>query len=290
VNLRPFARTASITIALGTACGTAPPPPPLPSVDESKAFQAQEDAHFRDDAITPLTASFSRYVADGERLSLGIVDGKLAVDDPEHAQFIFEQRDGRLACRAGCGPGERTIEALSEHELGRFTLLASPQSGPGRVVLHDPQAAARREFHGRNWGPLQASSIVLARFETDPTSEPMPLTTSRGLRKELPVAGRLLFELGGENHELVGFVSGEHGDKVEILVPFFDQSNGAGSYPTGRYLNLEVARDQTQVVLDFNRATNPYCAYSEHYNCPVPPPSNRLATRIEAGELLYAAH
>jgi uncharacterized protein (DUF1684 family) len=57
----------------------------------------------------------------------------------------------------------------------------------------------------------------------------------------------------------------------------------------GRYLELEIAPDARAVALDFNRATNPYCAYSEHYNCPIPPPGNRIAMRIEAGER-FAGH
>jgi uncharacterized protein len=72
-------------------------------------------------------------------------------------------------------------------------------------------------------------------------------------------------------------------------VPFTDATTGAGSYPVGRY--LEVALPESgPPVLDLNRATNPWCAYSEHYNCPIPPEENRMTVAVEAGEQTWAGH
>jgi uncharacterized protein len=74
-----------------------------------------------------------------------------------------------------------------------------------------------------------------------------------------------------------------------LLVPFRDETSSHESYTAGRYLEptLPVAG---QLLLDFNRATNPLCAYSEHYNCPVPPRFNTLPVAIRAGAMTPDPH
>ena len=72
-------------------------------------------------------------------------------------------------------------------------------------------------------------------------------------------------------------------DSLQIF--FKDRTNGRESYPIGRYLDLD-ALDDGGYLVDFNRAYNPACAFSPHYNCPVPPPENRLVVAIRAGEML----
>jgi uncharacterized protein (DUF1684 family) len=69
-----------------------------------------------------------------------------------------------------------------------------------------------------------------------------------------------------------------------LFIPFTDLTNGHGSYGGGRYLDLTIPpAGTTTMVLDFNRAYNPSCAYNVAYSCPVPPPENRLAIAIPAG-------
>jgi uncharacterized protein (DUF1684 family) len=80
------------------------------------------------------------------------------------------------------------------------------------------------------------------------------------------------------------YVSDTEPDHTIVLVPFTDQTTGQTTYPIGRYLTLEVPAGAGAVALDFNRATNPLCAYSPHFNCPIPPAGNRIEAAIEAGE------
>ena len=73
-----------------------------------------------------------------------------------------------------------------------------------------------------------------------------------------------------------------------LFVPFTDGSNGRGTYGGGRYLDVPLpAPAARQIVLDFNRAYNPFCAYNPDYRCPVPPPENRLSVVISAGEKAF---
>lgn len=74
--------------------------------------------------------------------------------------------------------------------------------------------------------------------------------------------------------------------KMELFIPFFDETNGQETYVNGRYLH-PVFNDETQLILDFNKATNPYCAYNDGWNCTMPPPENALPIPVEAGEKTY---
>jgi uncharacterized protein (DUF1684 family) len=74
-----------------------------------------------------------------------------------------------------------------------------------------------------------------------------------------------------------------------MFIPFKDLTSGVETYGGGRFIDCEtVAADS--LLIDFNLAYNPYCAYNEKYSCPIPPAENHLAVRIEAGEKNYGAH
>ena len=108
-----------------------------------------------------------------------------------------------------------------------------------------------------------------------PTSSGQP----RGERK----AGSLEFTLKGQPLKLTAYVEAESRTLDRLFVPFNDATNGTDTYQGGRYLDLD--RTPTGLYeIDFNRAYNPYCAYNSTYECPYPPPSNRLKVAVTAGE------
>ena len=75
----------------------------------------------------------------------------------------------------------------------------------------------------------------------------------------------------------------------ELFFIFHDQTSGKETYPPGRFLHTDFAKDG-KVELDFNKAYNPPCAFTPYATCPLPPKQNRLPIRIEAGELNYGHH
>ena len=75
-------------------------------------------------------------------------------------------------------------------------------------------------------------------------------------------------------------------DEELLTILFTDATTGKESYSTGRYLDLDAPVDGLYVI-DFNRAYNPYCSYTDVYNCPIPPRENRLGVAIRAGEKRY---
>jgi uncharacterized protein len=110
--------------------------------------------------------------------------------------------------------------------------------------------------------------------------ENMPTSTGTIMRYQM--VGLLEFTLQGQPMNLGAFVP--EGSRIaELFVPFVDGTSGSETYPAGRYLDLKPTRTGLYTI-DFNYAYNPYCAYNKSYECPYPPPSNRLKVSIRAGE------
>lgn len=118
--------------------------------------------------------------------------------------------------------------------------------------------------------------------EEQPTFE---VPTSTGQLRTVRRVGTLEFVLQGKPMTLAALVEIPTQTSEQLFVPFRDETSGTETYPAGRYLDLPNTR--TGIYdLDFNRAYHPYCYFSEEYECPFPPPENRLVTAIRAGERL----
>ena len=74
-----------------------------------------------------------------------------------------------------------------------------------------------------------------------------------------------------------------------LFLPFLDDTNGEESYGGGRYIDLRIPKND-ELVIDFNKAYNPYCAYNEKYSCPIVPRENYLALKVEAGVKVFKKH
>ncbi|SNC77324.1 hypothetical protein SAMN06265337_3907 [Hymenobacter gelipurpurascens] len=147
---------------------------------------------------------------------------------------------------------------------------------------------AREKFTGLAFFPSNYSACVLARFVRDSLQAPFPMPTSTVRRPLYQKYGELHFTLEGKRLQLTVYQSldllQKPGYQDYLFVPFTDQTNGRTSYGGGRYIDLRLGQiQQGQVVVDFNQAYNPFCAYSPQYSCPVPPIENRLPVAIKAG-------
>lgn len=276
-------------LALG--CGSSPTLPPGFTEVEAAAFQRTHEASITDE-LGPLAAVASHYVEPGQTLVLGVVDGAVVTEPPPAGPRLrLTVADDGARCLEGCGPAPRVIEDAEPVRLDRFTVLLSPQSGSLRALVHDPQSPARAAHQGLRWYPVDARFIVPARFEPDPERPTVELATSRGLAKAFVRAGVLRGELLGTPIALHGYLPVGADDEAAMLVPFSDETSGVTTYPVGRYVQVSRPEPGSDVTaLDLNRATNPWCAYSEHYNCPVPPADDHLRLAVEAGEQTYGEH
>ena len=114
---------------------------------------------------------------------------------------------------------------------------------------------------------------------SDATMFEMP--TSAGTKRQMRRVGTLEFTLKGTPLKLTVFI--EVADPNHLFIAFNDLTSGTETYPAGRYLDLP--QNGTDIYeVDFNRAYNPYCYYNLSYECPYPPPENRLKIPIRAGE------
>jgi uncharacterized protein len=277
-----FCLTAALLL-----CACAPPGPSSetpPVVDDqalesARRFQAEYEQQLRADDHSFLTTIAAYYLAPGERLRL---------DDHD---VEFECTDAGMIVHMG-----ETAQQIDDHALipadpnGRFALAISRQDHDFRVLVHARDAPRRTSFSGIDWFPIEPALILDARFEPRTPREPRSLQTSRGLSKTLWMAGEAVFELDGRSHRLQVFgYAAEPSADEPLLIPFRDLSSGEQSYAAGRYLEPLLPPGE-QLRLDFNRATNPLCAYSEHYNCPMPPSFNVLPVAIRAGAKAPSSH
>ena len=114
----------------------------------------------------------------------------------------------------------------------------------------------------------------------EPAEAAVEIQASTGSVSAYPSAGFITIPFPSGDQRL-RVLSGEDDD---MYLPFRDTTCGVATYGAGRYAPVELQPDG-RVVVDFNKATNPYCAYDEEFSCPLPPEENHLGFPIEAGEL-----
>lgn len=141
---------------------------------------------------------------------------------------------------------------------------------------------AREAFAGLPYFDIDPELVFSVELEPS-AEEHIDIKASTGTTSQYRRAGEVdvPFSLGGVS---LVVLSGEDDD---MFIPFRDETNGDGTYEAGRYVAIERRADG-RLLVDFNKATNPYCAYDPEFSCPLPPPQNTIAFRIEAGEMAFA--
>lgn len=159
------------------------------------------------------------------------------------------------------------------------------------VQHHEVVKGADRQY--LSFFPADSGFRVEARFERKENSPWFLMETSGTMKKLYRVYGTLRFTLRDTVQSLNVYQSQSLMQSEEyrnyLFLPFTDATSGKETYAVGRYIDL-TTNDITgnKVLIDFNKAYNPYCAYvSGVYNCPIPPKENRLMVAIRAGEKAY---
>ena len=157
---------------------------------------------------------------------------------------------------------------------------------PERSILSPEKLARLQELGGLNFYPLDPAYRVVADFTAYSDPEIVRMPTSSQRMAEFRVYGRATFTL--QDQELVLDVYETTNPNVPeeyaglLFLPFQDATSGSETYGGGRYLDLPKP-EGSKLVIDFNKAYQPYCAYSGGYSCPVPPARNRLPVAVRAG-------
>ncbi len=155
------------------------------------------------------------------------------------------------------------------------------RDGRYAVRLRDFDHPALASFPALAYFPIDPSWRVEAAFERYAMPKRVAANTvieGLGWNPESP--GVAVFEKNGETHRLEAYTSGER-----LFFVFGDRTNGRETYPAGRFLYAAAPGEDGRIVLDFNRAYSPPCAFNDFSTCPVASPRNRLSIRVPAGEL-----
>lgn len=165
-------------------------------------------------------------------------------------------------------------------EWGDTRIQAAARGGRIAVRLQDPAAPARAAYTGTSTFPAKQAWVITGRFEAAPRDAVEVDSFVPASQQHYDSPGRAHFEVDGRELSLTLFGDA---DASELRALFADRTGEDLSYPAVR--NVPVTRDGDTITIDFNRASNPPCAYTDSATCPFPPPENRLPVRIEAGEL-----
>lgn len=136
----------------------------------------------------------------------------------------------------------------------------------------------QQQFEGLHYFPPDPALRFELPIDEFPTKDQVLMQTSTGELRTYTRYGRLRFRVNGQGAELTLYADGE-----TLFLPFADALAGSETYAAGRYLEPQLL-DNGTILVDFNLAYNPYCAYNDAWSCPLTPAENRLAVPIRAGE------
>jgi uncharacterized protein (DUF1684 family) len=171
-------------------------------------------------------------------------------------------------------------------EMGSLSFNVVKRGGRLGLRVRDRENPARAAFKGTDYYPADRKWVVSARFEPYDPPKRVPILNVLDMTTEEISPGALAFEVDGRPYRLEALK--EQGSE-QFFIIFADQTNKAETYAAGRYLYADPPAADGTVRLDFNRAYSPPCAFTKYATCPLPPPQNRLALRVEAGER-YLGH
>ena len=146
-----------------------------------------------------------------------------------------------------------------------------------------PFVKTNTPFQRLNYFPPNQEFAITAKFTKNNNADSVNLITNMGEAQTYLIYGAASFSVNGLDCTLQLLYLASDG---ELFIPFIDTTSGNSTYGAGRYLAADIPIGN-KIILDFNKAYNPYCAYVDGFSCPFPPKSNILKVAIEAGEKTY---
>ncbi|HVN76913.1 MAG TPA: DUF1684 domain-containing protein [Thermoanaerobaculaceae bacterium] len=173
--------------------------------------------------------------------------------------------------------------------IGSVSVYVIDRSGKLAARVKDARNPARLRFKGIESFPIDPAYRVEGTFEPFASPRPVSVASAQGPSQTMLVPGVVRFSAAGTPLALEPFVSSP--EDTTFFFVFRDRTAGHETYGAGRFLDADApAKGSRTVVLDFNKATNPPCAFTPFATCPLPPPANVLPVRIEAGERYSGTH
>jgi uncharacterized protein len=162
--------------------------------------------------------------------------------------------------------------------VGRLSMIVIQRGNRFGIRLWDNASAVRRDFPGSQWFPVHEAFRVTAQFTAYPQPKMIPILNVLGDTEQNPSPGFATFKLEGKTCRLEPLLEG---DRLFFILK--DLLSGKETYAAGRFLYTGMPKDG-KLVLDFNKAENPPCAFTPFATCPLPPKQNHLPVAVMAGE------
>ncbi len=207
----------------------------------------------------------------------------LPTGQPAHLGTVH--LEGKTAVLHADGKDQTLVADKDPVTLAGLSLALIERNQRFAIRLRDPNAATRRDFTGTKWFPIRPEYRMDATWVPYSPPHTISIASILGYSEPQQTPGYATFTLAGNTLKLEPIVE----EPGELFFIFKDQTSKHDTYGAGRFLK---AHDPVngKVLLDFNQAYNPPCAYTAFATCPLPPKQNVLPVRIEAGELRYGSH
>lgn len=169
-----------------------------------------------------------------------------------------------------------------ELHLRDLTLYVHASGERYAIRLRDKNSKLRKEFTGLHWFPIDESYRLTARFVPYTPPKQAEIQNVLGDFDKVAILGYAAITLHGQAYRL----EATQDEPGKLFFVFRDLTSGKETYPAARFMETDMPQNGN-VVLDFNEAYNPPCAYNPYTTCPLPTPGNRLRVEIPAGEKIY---
>ena len=215
-------------------------------------------------------------------LPAGTLPSRLGVITRQDEKTWFEPESGAdVSINDAVIKARTELTPASRVKAGRITFFLHKSGDRLAIRVRDPESTLRKEFHGLRWYPIRAEWRITGKFTAYDAPKPVTVQNVLGDIEKYVSPGEVTLQLKDQAVRLQAVRSGQR-----LWFIFSDASAGKETYPI-RFLYAEPPAADGTVVLDFNRAYNPPCAYNPYTTCPRPPAQNFVNVAIAAGEKRY---
>ncbi len=200
-------------------------------------------------------------------------DGEVAFESQPGTEVL---NDSNIVTKTIVYQDSQDVPILSHGSLNWFIIKRVGKFGVRIRDAEHPAIAALKEIESY---PIDKSWRVEAKFEAYDPPKTIPIDNIVGFTSDEPCPGALIFEIDDQTHRLDVLDADD-----EFWLIFSDATSGYETYGAGRYLYVNKPDETGKTYIDFNKAYNPPCAYTEFATCPLPPSQNKLSAKITAGE------
>jgi uncharacterized protein (DUF1684 family) len=208
-------------------------------------------------------------------------NGVVQFEAPPKSGFTVEGRPvTRLELKSDADGSPKVLH------LGSLTFQIIKRGDKLGLRVKDKENPDRINFQGTQFYPADLKWRIDAQFVPYTPPKPVSITNVLGMESNETSPGAVKFEVDGRTYQLDAIT--EKGETKYFMI-IADKTSGKETYPAGRYLYVDPPDVSGRMVIDFNKAYSPPCAFTKFATCPLPPRQNRLPFPIEAGEK-YGGH